>query len=166
MAFDRIGLPTIPKEPVEREQFVTITFKWNLVQWHSEPVGPKDWILDLSEWERICWDGQRSEGNNNTKSKTQLLTHKPNKTHNLILYPKQIEKECTHYFFPLFYQCGPAAELSSLGWCVTNATTHQKKSRSLLVNSHSMRSKKSWKLTHELTFQLGQRPLISNTMKA
>lgn len=143
MALDRIGLPTMSKEPVERQQFRTRTSNWNLVQWQSEPVGLRDWILDLSEWGR-SWDGQRSEGNNNTKSKTQPLAHKPNKRHNLILYPEQIGKECTHYFFPLFYQCSPAAELSSLEWRVTNATTHEKKLRSLLMNSHSMRSKIPW----------------------
>lgn len=144
MALDRIGLPTMSKEPVESQQFGNRTSKWNLVKWQSEPVGLREWVLDLSEWERICWDGQRSEGNNNTKSKTQPLAHKPNKRHNLILYPKQIGKECTHYFFPLFYQCSSAAELSSLEWCVTNATTHEKKLKSLLMNSHSMRSKIPW----------------------
>lgn len=136
MALDRIGLPTMSKEPVERQQFGTRTSKWNLVQWLSKPVGLRDWILDLLEWERICWDRQRSEGNNNTKSKTQPLTHKPNKRHNLILYPKQIGKECTHYFFPLFY--------------------HRSSSRALITGVMCDKCNNTWKeikkLACELTF--------------
>jgi hypothetical protein len=32
MALDRIGLPTMSKDPVERQQFGTRTSKWNLVK--------------------------------------------------------------------------------------------------------------------------------------
>jgi hypothetical protein len=119
-----------------------------LVQWQSEPVGLRDWILDLLEWERICWDGQRSEGNNNTKSKTQPLTHKPNKKHNWFCIQSKFETNAFIIFF--HFSINAVRQLSSHHYSDVsqNATTHENKLRSLLMDSHSMRSKtwskKSW----------------------